>query len=179
MKNNNIKKWEVLSREMVFDKYGKRIEKVIFRLPDGKESDFYIKAEGSPVCVLPLTKDNQVVLVKQYRPGPDEIFLELPGGGVEKDEDPAIAAKRELLEETGYKGNLKLVNRCYECGYSTRHRYCFVATDCEKVGEQNLDDSEFAEVQLISLDEFRDLLRSGNMTDVEVGYLGLDYLGLL
>jgi hypothetical protein len=54
-----------------------------------------------------------------------------------------------------------------------------VATECEKVAEQKLDKTEFAEVVLMSLNEFRKLLRSGKMTDIEVGYLGLDFLGLL
>ena len=74
------KKWKALSRETIFQKYGREIEKVMFRLPDGTESDFYIKKEGPANCVLALTKDNQVILAKQYRPGPDEIVLELQSG---------------------------------------------------------------------------------------------------
>ncbi|MFA6587755.1 MAG: NUDIX hydrolase [Patescibacteria group bacterium] len=181
MKKNTtkLKKWKVLSQEMVFKKYGRGIEKVVYKLPSGKKSDFYLKAESIPAGILALTKKKQVILVKQYRPGPDKILLELPGGAVEKNERPIEAAKRELLEETGYKGKLKLVTRCYDCAYSTINRYCFVATECKKVGKPSLDDTEFAEVKLLGLTEFRKLLRSGKMTDVEVGYLGLDYLSLL
>jgi Zn-dependent peptidase ImmA (M78 family) len=54
-----------------------------------------------------------------------------------------------------------------------------VITDCEKVSEQNLEKNEFAEVVLMPLSEFRELLKSGKNTDVEVGYIGLDYLNLL
>jgi hypothetical protein len=54
-----------------------------------------------------------------------------------------------------------------------------VVTDCEKVTEQNLGNNEFAEVILMPLPEFRELLKSGKNTDIEVGYIGLDYLGLL
>jgi len=177
--NSKLKKWKALSREMVFEKYGRKIEKVIFRLPNGKETDFYLKAEKSPVCILALTKKKQVILVKQYRPGPDRNLLELPGGGIEKDEQPISAARRELLEETGYSGKIRLVTKCYDCAYSTINRYCFVATDCERVTEQSLEETEFAEVKIMGLNGFRRLLRSGKMTDVEVGYLGLDYLDLL
>ncbi len=59
------------------------------------------------------------------------------------------------------------------------NRHCFVATNCERVSQHNMGDKEFVEIKLLSLTEFRKLLRSGEMTDVEVGYLGLDYLNLL
>jgi ADP-ribose pyrophosphatase len=173
------KRWKALSREVVFEKYGRKIEKVIFRLPSGKHSDFYLKAEKDAVCILALTKEKDVILVKQYRPGPDKVLMELPGGAAESNETPTKAAERELLEETGYRGKMRLVTRVFDCAYSTIDRYCFVATDCEKVRRQELDKAEFAEVTRISLKEFRKLLKSGKMTDVEVGYLGLDYLGLL
>lgn len=148
-------------------------------MPDGKESDFYLKKEGPATAILALTKDQQVVLVRQFRPGPGEILDELPGGYVGEGETPEQAAERELLEETGYRGRAELVATAYDCAYSTMNRHCVVVTGCEKVAEQKLDKNEFAEVVLMTLPEFRELLRSGKNTDVEVGYIGLDYLGLL
>ena len=176
---NKIEKWKELSRAVAFQKYSRKIEKVMYKMPDGKESDFYIKKEGSAIGILALTKDDQVILVKQFRPGPNEILNELPGGYVDENETPEQAAGRELLEETGYKGTAKFVTIAYDCAYSTMNRYCMVVTDCEKVAEQKLDKNEFAEVVLMSLPEFRRLLKSGKNTDIEVGYIGLDYLGLL
>ncbi|WP_456324390.1 NUDIX hydrolase [Desulfonauticus submarinus] len=176
---NKIKQWEEISREEAFSKYGKKIEKVDFKLTNGEVSDFYIKKEGPAVGILALTKDQQAILVKQFRPGPKKILDELPGGYVDKDETPEQAAKRELLEETGYKGKAKFITTAYDCAYSTMSRHCVVITDCEKVAEQNLDKTEFVEVVLMSLSEFRELLRSGKNTDIEVGYIGLDYLNLL
>jgi ADP-ribose pyrophosphatase len=174
-----IQEWEELSRETIFEKYRRGIERVIFRLPDNSERDFYLKKEDSSICVLALAETGEVILAKQFRPGPKKVLLELPGGGMEKGETPEEAITRELLEETGYSGNIKRVTQAYECGYSPMHRYCFVATDCKKVADPKLDDGEFIEVVLLSLDEFRGLLRSGEMTDIEVGYLGLDFLNLL
>lgn len=176
---NEVKKWKELSREMAFQKYNRKIEKVVYKFPDGTERDFYIKKEGPVVCVLALTKEKQVILAKQYRPGPGEILLELPGGGIEKGEIPKQAIERELLEETGYKGSADLVVEALDSAYSMMRRFCFVATDCEKVAEPQNTSSEICETALLSLEEFRNLLRSGKMTDIEVGYLGLDYLGLL
>lgn len=174
-----IKNWEEISRETVFAKYGRGLERVMFKLPDGVEKDFYIKKEGPAVCIFPITKNKEIILVKQFRPGPQKTFFELPGGFLNKNEDPTECAARELLEETGYKGTIESITDCYDDAYSTMHRYCLVAKDCEKIAAQNLEAAEFAEVVLMSLDEFRNLLRSGQMTDIEVGYLALDYLKLL
>lgn len=174
-----IKKWKELSRKIVFEKYGRKLEKVIYKLPDGREADYYIKEEGVPVCVLPFTKDKKVILAKQFRPGPKEILLEIPGGKMEKGETPKKAAERELLEETGFQGKIELVSRVRHCAYSTIKRYCFVALDCGKISKPKNDKNEFIKVEIIPVREFRKLLRSGRLTDVEVGYLGLDYLGLL
>lgn len=178
MKKPTIK-WKKISAKTVFRKYGRGIEKIRYRLPDDKEADFYIKKEKAVVSIVPFIHNNNIILVKQFRPGVGKILLELPGGGIERGETVREAAERELFEETGYKGKLRLLTYCYDCAYSTMLRYCFVATDCKKFGKQKLDKKEFVEVVLIPLREFRQLLRSGKMTDVEVGYLGLDYLGLL
>src|SRR5262245_56116600 len=77
-----------------------------FRLPNGDEREFEVKVEAPSAVVLALRDDGQVVLVREFRPGPEEVLLELPGGEVEPGEDPHEAARRELLEETGYEGDL-------------------------------------------------------------------------
>lgn len=177
--STKIRKWQEISRKSVFQTSTLKIEKLVFKLPDGTESDFYIKKECSTVAVVAITKNQKVILVKQYRPGPEEVLLELPGGYVDPNEKPEGAANRELLEETGYKGNIQLVSICLDDAYSTMRRYCFVATECEKVKNPQGENHEFLELKLLSLEDFRKLLRGGKMTDVEVGYLGLDFLSLL
>jgi ADP-ribose pyrophosphatase len=148
-------------------------------LPNGQKKDFEIKKEGEIVCVLPITKNKTVILAKQFRPGPEKVFLELPGGCAETDESPQEAIERELLEETGYAGKVNFLCSIPVGGYSAGRRHVFVATECERTCEQKLDDSEFVEVVEMSLEDFRDHLRAGQLTDVHVGYLGLDYLKLL
>lgn len=171
-----IKMWVEKSREQVFKKYSRAIDKAIFSLPNGTEADFYIKAEGTAASVLAFTDDDKVITVKQYRPGPKKILNELPGGFVDPDEESWDAVKREFLEETGYAGDFKLVGTCLDDAYSTMVRYCFVATNCTKVQEPQQTATEHTEVELLDLAAFRQLLQSGEMTDVEVGYLGLDHL---
>jgi len=180
MSRRKITTWREISRKELFSKYGRKIEEVLFEMPDGTKSDFIIKNEGPAACVLGITTDNRVIAAKQFRPGVQDILLELPGGYIdEADKNPETAIAREFYEETGYKGDFKKIAVAYDDAYSTMRRHCFVATNCKKTGNGKLDDNEFIEVKLLSLEEFRKLLQSGKMTDIEVGYLGLDYLGLL
>lgn len=170
--------WRKIDEKLICDGFRKIILK-IFVLPNGHQQDFEIKKEGDVVCALPITKNQEVILAKQFRPGPEEIYLELPGGGVEKNETPEIAIERELLEETGFHGKIQFVCSIPIGSYSTGHRHVFVATECEKIAEQKLDHGEFVEVEKMPLEDFRNHLRSGQLSDVHVGYLGLDFLKLL
>ena len=157
----------------------RRVLRRLYRLPDGCQDTYDIKHEGSIVCILALTEAGQVVMTRQFRPGPEQVLLELPGGAVEPDEAPEAAARRELLEENGYAGELRLVGPILDCAYSTRVRYNFVSTHCRSVQAPSPESGEFIEVFEMPLADFRQHLRGGQLTDVETGYLGLDYLGLL
>ena len=149
-----------------------------YRLPDGSEREFELKLEVPTAVVLALTPGEQVVLVREFRPGVEEVLLVLPGGRVDPGEEPAAAAARELLEETGYAGELAEAGSMLDCAYSTRVRHVFVANGCERVAEPTAEDGQLG-VELITLVAFREHLRAGRFTDVGPGYLALDRLGLL
>jgi len=175
-----MKPWEEFSREEVFRKYGRGIERRTYRLPHGTEADFYLSTGHDPVCCLALTRSKEVILVRQFRPGPGEVLLEMPGGGVANGENREEGMARELLEETGYRGKVEFVTEVFPSAYSTYRKRVFVATDCVKVADPKPEDNgEELEVVLMSIPEFREHLRSGKLTDVEIGYLALDFLGLL
>ena len=172
--------WDEIKREPGQKLYGRSVDKVWFRLPDGKEIDFAVFSGGKSVACLALTKNQEVILARQFRPGPKKILNEIPGGGLKEGENPEEAMARELLEETGYQGKMELVTSLWHDAYSPRIKYALVATECEKIAEPQLEDNgESVEVVLMSLPEFRQHLQSGQLTDVEIGYLGLDYLKLL
>ncbi|MFC1608695.1 NUDIX hydrolase [Patescibacteria group bacterium] len=175
-----VQKWKKISSERIFEKYGKWIDKVIFEFPDGNQDDFYIRGESAAAGVVALSEDGKVILAKQYRPGPDSFITELPGGAIDKDEKPIDAARKELLEETGYEaGEIEFVAKALHSAYSSEERYFFAATGCKKVAEPQNAAREITEVELMTVEEFRDHLRTGRMSDIHGGYLGLDHLGLL
>lgn len=176
---NKAKNWVEVGRKLVYDQFFNKVEKVFFKLPNGENHEVYIHNERQTVCILALTSNKEVILTRQFRPGPKQILNELPGGFIDDNEDPMLAASRELKEETGYDGQIEFIGNCWDSAYSTMNRSCFVATNCRKVVSPVNDKKEPIEVILVSLDDFRTQIRSGQATDVEVGYLGLDYLNLL
>src|SRR5688500_6416352 len=103
-----IKNWEKVGEEEIKVGFRKLLKRE-FLLPDGRKEDFYVKKEGPTVCVLPITQDGNVVLAKQFRPGPESVLYELPGGMVDVKVGPEVSVEQELIEETGYKGSLHFV----------------------------------------------------------------------
>ena len=79
------------------------IEKTI-ELPNGVKKSFTTinpDDSGGAGCIA-ITKDNKVIVAKQFRPAQEKLMYEIPGGGIEPGEDPEVTAVRELTEETGY-----------------------------------------------------------------------------
>lgn len=148
-------------------------------LPSGIEREIEIKLEGPTAVVLALTPEDDVLLVREFRPGVEEVLRELPGGLVDEGEEPLEAARRELLEETGYAGELEYAGGMVDCAYSTRIRHTLVARGCVRIQEPTPEEGESPELEIVSLAEFRKHLRSGRLTDIGPGYLALDHMGLL
>lgn len=151
--------WKILESRHPFPKF--RMDSC--ELPSGKPYKAYVFEFDSWANVVALTKNNEVVLVKQYRHGVQEVLLELPGGVVDDGENPLEGAKRELMEETGYSaGNIIEVGRIFpNPAIQQNTLYCYLATDVELTGEQHLDDAEEIEVHLVPLDELIEMVRQG------------------
>ena len=169
-------RWRKLGERVVYERF-RRIVSRTFELPQGQTADFEVVDGRDSVAVLPLTDAQEVVLVREFRPGPEEILLELPGGQVEDGQTPEEAASAELLEEAGYEGDLTLAGTILWDAYGTRKKYAFVATHCRRV--QPPAPGELTEPVVMSLRAFREHLRTGRLTDSDVAYRALEHLGLL
>lgn len=168
--------WRKLGEETVYSRY-RRVVSKRFEQPGGELVEYEIKDEDDMVAVLALTEARDVVLVRQYRPGPEAVLLELPAGVIEQGADPADTAAGELLEETGYTGRIEPVGTILEEGYSNRVKHVFVAQGCRR--DREPEEPHLTEPVLVSLSELRSHLRGGRLADVDAGYLALDHLGLL
>ena len=127
---------------------------------------------GSAVVTLPVTKDNEVLLVVQPRVVREGVLVELPAGYIEDNENPIESIKRELLEETGYtSNNIKHLSSYYQDqGCSDAYNYAYLALDCEKIKEQSLDKDEFIRYFLCDYSEALELVDRGYIKDIQSKY---------
>jgi ADP-ribose pyrophosphatase len=109
---------------------------------DSSDLPYYALSLSDYVSVIAITREEQILLVKQYRPVVDEITLELPSGCVDEGETPLITAHRELIEETGYEAQemelLAVVNP--DVGRLGNKLWCYFATDVKQIYTQPQED---------------------------------------
>lgn len=147
--------WSDISVREVYDARIFRVEMVRRRSAAGSEAEFVRLASPDWANVLALTTDSRgrecLVLVRQYRQGADTVTLEIPGGLVDADEAPAAAARRELVEETGYHASelVALGSTNPNPAFMMNAVHTFVAVDAERRSDQALDEHEIVDVELV------------------------------
>lgn len=178
-------KWKVLSSEYLFTEPWLTIRRDKCELPNGKLMPaFYVQEYPEWASAFALTKDNKVVMIKQYRHGIEEITIEVPGGVVDNGEEPGAAIRRELMEETGYAFDAFefLGKVCANPSTGDNYMHMYLAKGGEKVGEQMLDESEDVEVVIYSIDEVKQLIRENKIVQslhVSCIFYALNKLGLM
>ena len=129
------------------------------------EHSFYYIDSADWVNIVPITEDGDVVFIRQFRHGSEQITLEIPGGMVDPGEDPAIAAARECLEESGYEAksvsSLGILNPNPAIFPNRLHTY--VARDCVPVAEIANTSTEHTELILVAMTDLPDLMQSGEI----------------
>jgi 8-oxo-dGTP pyrophosphatase MutT (NUDIX family) len=161
-----VKPWREIRREPLLDCNIFTVELSVAESPvDESTHDYYRVVSCDWVQVIPVTAAGEVVMVRQYRHGSSSIVLEIPGGLVDAGEDPAAAAIRECLEETGYRADsVRPMTALNPNPAIHRHRlHAFVATDVTKVGEIRNTATEHTEVELVPLAALAGRLRAGEV----------------
>lgn len=156
-------KWKVLSSKYLAKDppwFTVRVDKV--QLPNKKVLDnYYVLEYPEWACIIALTKSNQIVMVEQYRHAIGKIGLELPAGVVDnEDSNVMVAAKRELLEETGY-GNGEwdsFMTISANPGTHSNLAHIFLARNVEFIQNPKLDDTEEINVHLLEIEELKKAL---------------------
>lgn len=164
-----IEKWDKLDsvpqgQYRVFD-----VRKDHTRSPaSGQEYEFYVIESPDWVNVIPLTPEGQVVCIRQYRHGTEEITLEVPGGVIDPEDggDPMQAARREMREETGYDSDDLVPLGAVAPNPALQDNRChmFLARNAQRNGAQALDGAEEIDVTLVDLDEVPALITGGKIT---------------
>lgn len=160
--------WKVLETTPLFESGLFSLVSERCLLPDGRELPKYFVMEFTDwVNILPVTPQGQVVLVEQYRHASQRNHLEIPGGAIDTRDSsgPLEAARREMLEETGYdSGEIVHVASHYPNPALQRNQmHTYVAFDSELVQAQDLDEFEALEVRLCSIDQLEKHLYEGDI----------------
>jgi 8-oxo-dGTP pyrophosphatase MutT (NUDIX family) len=158
--------WERLHSERLFETPYFALRSDRLRLPDGTIKDpYYVVERPDAAIIFPLTKEGEVVLVRQYRPPLERMELGLPAGLVEEGEKPETAARRELLEETGYAGGEweELGALASSPSLKDNWAYLFLARGVEASAPPDPDEHELVEVVEVSVGELLGLIQSGQI----------------
>ncbi|MFD2304958.1 NUDIX domain-containing protein [Enterococcus termitis] len=163
---------KTISRKEIFK--GHIIDVVVddVQLPDGGTSTRELVFHPGAVAVIPITADNKLIMVKQFRKPLEKVTLEIPAGKIDPGEqnNPKETAERELEEETGYRANkFSFVASMYVSpGFANELLHIYFAEDLEKVpNPRPLDDDEVIELYTLTLAEAKAEIASGLICDAK------------
>ncbi len=167
--------WEEIETEHIVQDEWIDFRKSTYKYPDGRVfAPYYSYSRRDYTVIVASDEDGKYLCVRQFRQGIKEVTTEFPAGGIERSDgkeygskDAAEAAldcaKRELREETGYESSdwTHLITVPSNATISDNYAYIFMARNCMKAGEQNLDDTEYLNVKKLSADEIEALIHAG------------------
>ncbi|WP_100010733.1 NUDIX hydrolase [Lentibacillus sediminis] len=142
-------------------------------LPNGKTAKRELVKHPGAVAVIPITKDNKIVFVEQYRKPLEKSLIELPAGKLDEGESPLTAAVRELEEETGYTTTqLTYIASFYTSpGFADELMHLYITDQIEPLEyPASADEDEFVEVLELTLDEAKQYVEGERIHDAKTNY---------
>ncbi|MEH7333761.1 NUDIX hydrolase [Neobacillus drentensis] len=149
-------------------------------LPNGKQSKREIVKHPGAVAILAVTNDEKIIMVEQYRKALERTIVEIPAGKLEKGEEPAVCARRELEEETGYGcESLELLTSFYTSpGFADEIVHVYLAKGLSKIeNSAALDEDEFVNLEELTLEEALQYVKEQKIYDAKTIY-AVQYLQL-
>ena len=159
--------WRKKSSEYLADYPVFKLRKDVCVSPrTGRDMSVYVLESREWTNIIPLTPDEQVVMVRQYRFGTEEVTLEIPGGLIDRQDGSYLeASRREMREETGYDTEMILPLGVVRPNPAILNNRChiFLAQNVVKLHEQDLDAGEDIRVELVPLAEIPRLIVEGTI----------------
>jgi 8-oxo-dGTP pyrophosphatase MutT (NUDIX family) len=162
-----VRPWQITQSKTVVDCRVFKVRKdVVVNPRTGQPHDMFVTEHPNWVNVIPLTPDEQVVMVEQWRHGTRSVHLETPGGLMEASETPEQCARRELLEETGYEAGevVRLGTVHPNPAIQNNLQHYVLATNCRHVAAPSLDNAEDIMVRIVPLADVPDMILTGKIT---------------
>lgn len=156
-----------ISRQEIFTGHIVHLVKDTVELPNGEEATREVILHNGAVCVVPITDVGEIIMERQFRYPFNEVIWEIPAGKLDSaNEDPLAAAKRELLEETGYTAKeFKYIGAYYPSPAILSEKiHMYVATGLT-LGERHLDEDEFLDVVKVPFDEVVEMIKRNEIPD--------------
>lgn len=163
---SEIEKWDLLESEYLIRRPWLTARRDRVKLPNGQINDeFYVLEYPDWVNVIAVTEEGEFIMIEQYCHGLGEVQMEICAGVVEKGEHHLDAAKRELMEESGFGGGKWRLLTVLSGNPSTTNNltYCYVAEGVKKISDQHLDRTEDVAVRILSRNDVENLLRKDVM----------------
>jgi ADP-ribose pyrophosphatase len=159
--------WTTHDSTIDYECPGFRVREDGVTLPDGTDTSFHAVEDADTVVVLPVTPDDEVVVIEEWRQAVGHVADGLPAGGMEDGEDIDAAARRELTEETGYEADTVAHVGSFEPanGLLAVTNHYVVARGCRPTGEQNLDANESIRVGTTTLAALEEAIASDECRD--------------
>ncbi|MCX7877243.1 MAG: NUDIX hydrolase [Ignavibacteria bacterium] len=161
-----LKKWKKVSEKILYRNKWWTYKVDIYEFPEGNQGEYHYAFTHGSVFIIPIAEDGKIIMVKQYRYLNDRLSVEFPGGGVKIPGNEEFEAHKELIEETGYDGELEKIGifNPYN-GVTNEICHVYVARNLHRSEEFIKDDSEEFEILYLSKDEISNMIETNEIYD--------------